>query len=289
MITLLTTRDPQDNLMPSGTSISKRDRLRDELKMHLAVNATQQHSLPSADHTSNAETSDVHRSHRRGLDNWLNTKTFKEFSPIQIHVHLALDSWLNVKEILEEKIPHRVMVDFAPIPVAPETIARSMQGRTTENAVSWAKPIELAPDPEVLLVDSLRRLFHDSDNEVFEDGMSNEFSANLHLIIRNHGAAAVKALEHLVHKNDANIEAAEEALRQMGRIDHKSTHRHRLSLLKRALESRNSRIRDAASIGIEALEDPSAIRSLQRAIEKEQSEQLRQNFRDVLEQLQDSR
>ena len=112
-------------------------------------------------------------------------------------------------------------------------------------------------------------------------------SAGLARIVRDHGVAAVRALERIISAVDVNAEVAEEALRQVGHMDDKRTHRRRLSLLERALESPNARIRDAASIGIEAMDDPAAIESLQRAIESELHEQLRQNFKDVLAQLQD--
>lgn len=44
-------------------------------------------------------------------------------------------------------------------------------------------------------------------------------------------------------------------------------------------------IRDAASIRIEAMEDPAAIPNLKRAIENEQSEWLQQYLKDVMKQL----
>ena len=145
------------------------------------------------------------------------------------------------------------------------------------------------PALEESIYDILHRLFLDAGDEIFEDGMNTNFSTNLRRIIQDNGAAAINALERLVWKDGANVEVVEEALRQIGHMDHKSTHRSRLSLLKRALGSRNPRVRDAASIGIEAMEDPDAIECLQSAIKKEQSELLRRNLIDVLEQLQDSR
>ena len=49
------------------------------------------------------------------------------------------------------------------------------------------------------------------------------------------------------------------------------------------------RIRDAASIGINAMDDPAAIESVRAAIKNEPHIRLRQNLRDVLEQLKDAR
>lgn len=156
-----------------------------------------------------------------------------------------------------------------------------------EDAADWEKAVKSAFGIAAL-EDILQKLFYDARDETFEDGMGSFFSTSLIHIVRDHGAAAVRALERMISATDVNVEAAEESLRQMGRMDDEKTHRYRLSLLERALESPNARIRDAASVGIEAMDDPAAIESLQRAIGSELHEQLRQNFTDVLEQLRDA-
>ena len=158
----------------------------------------------------------------------------------------------------------------------------------SENATSWEKALEY-PLGTVVLEDILQKMFFDARDEIFEDGMSSFFGAGLIRIVQVHGVAAVRALEGIISASDVNAEVAEETLRQIGYMDDKRTYRHRLSLLVGALESPNARIRDAASIGIEAMDDPAAIESLQRAIDRERHEQLRQNFKDVLAQLQDGR
>lgn len=138
-------------------------------------------------------------------------------------------------------------------------------------------------------MDILRKLFHDASDEVFEDGMDSYFSANLNRIVQTHGVAAIDALERVIRMDDVNVESIEEALRQVGRMDDGRTHRCRLLLLEHALESPNTCIRDAASIGIEAMNDTAAIESLQRAIDNERHKQLRQNLKDLLAQLQYAR
>ena len=160
--------------------------------------------------------------------------------------------------------------------------------RRMEGTHAWPKTAGLASDPEDL-VDRLRKLFRDASDEIFEDGMDSFFSANLTRVVRDRGMVAVSVLESMISADNVNVEIAEEALRQVGRMDDGKTHRRRLSLLERALGSPNARIRDAASIGIEAMDDPAASKSLQRAIDSERHEQLRQNFKDVLAQLQDAR
>ena len=158
--------------------------------------------------------------------------------------------------------------------------------RRVENTHAWPRAAGFASDPEAL-VDRLQKLFRDASDETFEDGMDSSFSVNLTRVVRDHGVAAVSVLERVISADDVNVEIAEEALRQVGCMDDAKTHRRRLSLLERALGSPNVRIRDAASIGIEALDDPAAIESLRRAIDNEQHGHLRQNLKDVLAQLQD--
>lgn len=142
-------------------------------------------------------------------------------------------------------------------------------------------------EPDRVLINKLRRLFLGARNEIFENGMDSYFSTNLHHTIREYGVPAVDALEWVMH--DADLGVVEEALMQIGHMADDNTHSSRLSLLVRALESTNASVRDAASIGIEAMEDPAAIGNLQKAIDCEPYEDLRQNLKDVLTQLHDTR
>ena len=139
------------------------------------------------------------------------------------------------------------------------------------------------------LAGMLHDLFRSANYEVFEDGMDSDFSNGLNHIIRDHGTAAVIVLDGMISVDGVNPEVAAEALVWAGRMDDEATHHARLSMLERALESPNVCIRDAASIGIEAMDDPAAIESLQRAINRERCGLLQQNLKDVLIQLQDAR
>lgn len=136
-----------------------------------------------------------------------------------------------------------------------------------------------------MLVNRLRELFHNANDEVFEDGMTSRFSHELHDVILKCGVAAIYQLRDIVRANDTSIEVAEEALRQLGQVNDAKTHDARLSLLESSLKSSDLRIRDAASIGIEAMDDSRAIPSLERAVEGETSEWLRQYLKDVITQL----
>ena len=142
------------------------------------------------------------------------------------------------------------------------------------------------PDvPDSAAGDELGAIFRDADDEIFHDGMDSEFSCRLRDAIARHGNAAIEALEPFLHDPRSNTEASEEALRVLGDIGDARTHVARLALLLRALESPDARIRDAASIGLAALDDPAAIDGLRCAIEAERSAWLRTNLDLVLNQL----
>ena len=143
-------------------------------------------------------------------------------------------------------------------------------------------------DLENALVDKLNKIFDDARDEIFEDGMNSVFSNNLRRIVKIYGRVAIYALERAIHTDHVNIDVAEEALRQIGNMDGITTHDSRLNLLKNELTSHHPRIRYAASIGIEAMDDVRAIKNLQDAINNEQHTQVRKNFQDVLVQLQDT-
>ena len=152
----------------------------------------------------------------------------------------------------------------------------------------WPTATTPTSDQETL-ADTLRELLHSANYEVFEDGMDSDFSNNLNRIIRNHGIAAVDALEGEMYADSVSPEVAAEALIWVGRMDDRATRHARLAVLERALEAPNVCIRDAASIGIGAMDDPTAMDSLQKAADRERCGLLRQNLKDTLEQLKDAR
>ncbi len=148
------------------------------------------------------------------------------------------------------------------------------------------RPHNSAPDPQALR-DMLLGLFRDADNETFHDGMDSRFSMRLHHILLDYGVDAVEALEKVL--DGANVEVAGEALRQVGYVEDADTRKARLSLLEGALASPDVNIRDGASIGMEAMDDPAAIDSLRAAVKNEPCDWLRQYLREVLAHLQDAR
>jgi HEAT repeat protein len=59
--------------------------------------------------------------------------------------------------------------------------------------------------------------------------------------------------------------------------------------MERSLQSRSSWIRDAAALGLEAMDDPAAIPYLKEALGREPNSELRRYLQSVLEYLQRKR
>ena len=161
-----------------------------------------------------------------------------------------------------------------------------VQWRPVFWTINDTKYVKSSQNLEDALVNRLNKMFDDARDEVFEDGMNNAFSDNVNRIVKIHGRATIHALKRAIHTDNANIEVIEEALKQVGNIEDMTTHDSRLNLLKGELTSHHPRIRNAASMGIEAMDDAKAIEDLQNAINNERHEQVRKNFQTVLAQLQ---
>jgi len=131
-------------------------------------------------------------------------------------------------------------------------------------------------------------LFEAAKDQYFEDGMESAFSNELVAFIEKHGEAAVKAITHLITSEIVNVEVAAEALRWLGRMDHAPTHNARLRLLERSLFCSSAGVRDGAVLGLASMDDPHAITYLEQAIQREKHAELREDFQQVLTQLETS-
>lgn len=135
---------------------------------------------------------------------------------------------------------------------------------------------------------ALERAFREARDEFFEDGMESSFSSTLKPIIQKYGDNAVAEIDRILASGKADIEVEGEVLRQLGLVEHESSRQHRLGILLRYIRSDVIQFRDAASIGLSALDDPAAIPALREAVEDEGSPLLRQNLQLVLSQLEDT-
>lgn len=146
-------------------------------------------------------------------------------------------------------------------------------------------PVSTTPSE---LAAALQELSEIDAGEVFADGMESSFSRKLILAVEIHGDIAVCAIERLMTCDSVNVEVAGEILRQIGSMQDHRTHRSRLKVLTSSLKSADPRLRDAASIGLAALDDPAAIKELREAIDCEVFPRLKQNLTLALNQLQET-
>lgn len=128
-------------------------------------------------------------------------------------------------------------------------------------------------------------LVRDAENERFEDGMGSEFATRVHESIVNYGPVAVAAWERVLWRMGNANETGEELLRQFGLIEHEPSRERRLRVLRDSLKSPDSRIRDAAGLGLSFLDDPSMLPALRAAHKSETEEWLKDNLKLVIDQL----
>ncbi len=131
----------------------------------------------------------------------------------------------------------------------------------------------------------LRKLTRDALKEVFHDGMESRFGAVLTAMILRFGATAVLSVSEMLETTPINVEVTGELLRVLGNIEDHSTHDERLALLTDQLKSEDARTRDAASLGLAALEDPRAIPALESALQVETNPFVRPEFESAIEEL----
>lgn len=138
---------------------------------------------------------------------------------------------------------------------------------------------------EVQLFEHFGNLIDEASDEVFIDGVDSMFSHRMTLAIENYGNVAVGAIDRLIGLRHTNAEVLGEILRLLGSIVGQKTHHSRLTVLLQNLQSPDPRIRDAASLGLAALDDPAAIDAVERSVDREPSLQLQANLRLVMDQL----
>ena len=138
------------------------------------------------------------------------------------------------------------------------------------------------------LCEAVEAAFAAGTNETFEDGMISAFSEDLDYLISKFGKSAIGVISHLILNDKVNPEVASEALRCIGRIDHKPTYAYRRWLLGQSLSCSSSMVRDGAGLGISYMDDPDAINDIKKAIEREKIDELRDDLELGLKQLEET-
>ena len=145
-------------------------------------------------------------------------------------------------------------------------------------------------DDEILAQLELVIIRSRHSQETFYDGFDSRFSHGLHSLIDAHGVRAIDALRAYMDSDRANGEYVGEAMKQLGEREDEETHAARLGILTDCLFSvPDAVIRDAVSLGIAAMDDPAALKSVEIALANEPTDFLRYSFTLVVEQLRETK
>lgn len=183
-----------------------------------------------------------------------------------------------------EKTPHRI---FAIWSTFTSSGAISEQQSSTNYGTSPADPTPALAYVEAFLHlhAQFEKIIHEAKGHAFFDGMNSKLAEKTGHIIAMNGTIAVDALQLILNKHHNEIETVEEILRQVGLVQDKPTHQHRLNLLNAMLVCQQERIRDAASLGLSFMEDPAALDALYATLQAEKVPWVRTNLSLVIEQL----
>lgn len=158
-----------------------------------------------------------------------------------------------------------------------------------DSSVSYAltstDPDEFRESGIRLAETTLVAMFVGARDEIFDLGMDSRFSMELTKLVEWMPFAAIEALDRVLESPGWDIEVTTEAIRQIGLIEQPGTKKLRLKLLLKYLSHKSIRVRDAACLGIDALEDRSAILGLRSALQSESSDSLKETISQVIEQL----
>jgi hypothetical protein len=144
-------------------------------------------------------------------------------------------------------------------------------------------PCETLPDSLLSLVKGALGL---ADFVEFEDGMENEFTLRIINLVNQHGRTAVDTLVSAMFRPDVRPEVIAQTLLCFARVDDEASIQARSRALRRGLLSPSAVVRDAATIGVAALEDMRAIADLVSAIATEKIRGLREDMQAALSYLQ---
>jgi hypothetical protein len=156
---------------------------------------------------------------------------------------------------------------------------------------AWNPIHSLVPDSAAAVLESrqmaehLQKIFENTSRERYEPGMQSLFSRELLGLIERHGEAAVADAVNLIYSPLTTPSVAAEALVWLGQSEHKPTHTRRRLAIEAGLMHLIPRIREAAIIGLDSLADPESIPAILAAIDREPVASLRQDMKQIIDQL----
>ncbi|MFH1563086.1 MAG: hypothetical protein ABIF11_06700 [Nitrospirota bacterium] len=140
-------------------------------------------------------------------------------------------------------------------------------------------------DRLTFISERVKEIFCDGESEIFKAGMDSIFSQRLNLMINYSGVLTLKALNDLLSNRQTNIELLSETMRTVGRNADIKTKNLRFRFLIEGLNHTSAIIRDSASLGLCDMEDPHAIPYLEDAISREKYDSLKNDYKQIIEDL----
>lgn len=132
----------------------------------------------------------------------------------------------------------------------------------------------------------IRELLQEAYMEQSEDRRDSLFSVGIRTLVDDYGATAVSVIDR--HwRMLARIYPDEfgEILVNLGRCEHEPTRQSRRLLVEKALAHPDAGVRDAATLGLDALGDPASEPALRRALELESVQPVRDMIEAILQDI----
>lgn len=176
------------------------------------------------------------------------------------------------------------IADFSPLIASLGFLVYQYTSANAPNLDLWTPPF-FQGGINLSLYEKLRGIFIAAQDESFERGMDSVFSRKLVAYIRQFGYEALEFIQELIDDDLINTEVVSEALKWIGHIDDPQTAEQRRWILEKNLSHVSFQARDGALLGLASMDNPASIPILEAAIEKERIPELREDMRQVLEQL----
>jgi len=139
------------------------------------------------------------------------------------------------------------------------------------------------------LLGTVKVVFRSGEEEELETAVEGGVSRSLEALLGTHGGQAVDAISEHIQWGSGDSLVAAYVLKWLGRVNDPITHDRRLAVLADCLRSRSPRLRDAAALGLDSLDDPRAISYLREAVRHEHVAELREDMGSVLKSLERTR
>ena len=135
------------------------------------------------------------------------------------------------------------------------------------------------------LEDKIDGIIHLASVEGFMDGMENRMTSAVERFVTSNPVSGSHQLAIRLNSDRVNHEIAGDIVRALGRVQNLESHWTRIDIAERLLYSESPIARDAATLALETIGDPSASFAIRRAMDVETIPQLKADMQASLEEL----